>query len=297
MGFGPVRRAGIVVGLVVAATALGVTVADAQQVTTGSLSFSGDPGDFISGGASFSYSTATNDALTVFTDSTDNHVEVDVRGANGDIWTLDMAAPSGQALAAGTYSGAIRYPFQAPTVPGLSLFGNGRGCNTVTGSFAVQDAVFGPQGYVQTFDATFEQHCEGGTAAARGEVHIANPPAPPQLGLGLTVSTNGTASTLDGNATVGGDVTCNEPASVTVSGQVTQVAHKVIIRGDYSTTVACVPDAPVAWTAVAVPTGTTPFQRGQVVVQTTAGAVDPTYGNNVSVDTTTVVTLKPVHTP
>jgi hypothetical protein len=52
--------------------------------------------------------------------------------------------------------------------PGVSLDGNGRGCNTLTGTFTVLDAVFGRNGYVQTFDATFEQHCEGGETAARG---------------------------------------------------------------------------------------------------------------------------------
>jgi hypothetical protein len=53
----------------------------------------------------------------------------------------------------------------------------------------------------------------------------------------------------------------------------------------------------VDWTAVAVPTGTTPFQRGQVEVQTTASATDPTYGNNVTVSKTTVVTLTAVNSP
>lgn len=41
-------------------------------------------------------------------------------------------------------------------------------------------------------DATFEQHCEGGTAAARGEVRIGNPAPPEQLGLGLAVAVDGT---------------------------------------------------------------------------------------------------------
>src|SRR5262249_19702600 len=81
-------------------------------------------------------------------------------------------------LAPGVYAGAIRYPFQAPTVPGVSLSGNGRGCNTLTGSFVVQTVVFGPDNYVQQFDATYEQHCEGGPLALRGQVHIANAPAP-----------------------------------------------------------------------------------------------------------------------
>ncbi|HEX4221759.1 MAG TPA: hypothetical protein VHZ97_05320 [Pseudonocardiaceae bacterium] len=298
MGLGLVKRVGVVIAVAAATTALGVTVAQAQPITTGSLSFSGDPGDYISGGNSYSYSTANSDVLAVNANSTDNHVEVTVQGANGDNWTLDLAAPSGQALAAGTYSDAARYPFETAAQSGLSLYGDSRGCNTVTGSFAIQDVVFGPQGYVQTLDATYEQHCEGGTAAARGEVHIANPVAPPLLGLGLKVSTNGTASKLDGNAYLSGQVSCNEAASVTVSGQLTEVVHKVIIRANYATPVACTPGAPVNWSATAVPTGTTPFQKGQAVADTTASAPDPTYsGLTASTSSTTVVDLTTVKTP
>ena len=55
-----------------------------------------------------------------------------------DAWTLDFATPQGQALTAGTtYDNVARYPFQTSTQPGLSLYGDGRGCNTVTGSFTV----------------------------------------------------------------------------------------------------------------------------------------------------------------
>jgi hypothetical protein len=151
--------------------------ANAQPVTNGSFAFSGDPGDYISGGGSYSYSAA-NDSLTVA--SSGNHMSVDVRGANGDWWTLDLAAPSDQTLVPGTYNGATRYSFQAPTVPGLSLTGNGRGCNTSTGSFVIQNVVFGPGDYVEKLDVTYEQYCEGGAPALRGEVHIANEPPPSQ---------------------------------------------------------------------------------------------------------------------
>src|ERR1700742_3475412 len=111
MRTGLIKRVGVVVAVMAAATTLGVTVADAQPVTTGSLSFSGDPGDYISGGASYSYSTANNDQLTVSGSKADDYIGVSVNGANGDNWSLNLAAPSGQALAAGTYSNAIRYPF------------------------------------------------------------------------------------------------------------------------------------------------------------------------------------------
>jgi hypothetical protein len=158
--------------------------ANAQAATTASLSFSGDSGDFISQGKSWSYSTSHGDVLDV--SGSASGVHIGITGYNGDWWTLDIAAPSqpipGQpaSLVPGTtYSNAHRYPFNG-TGPGLSLSGNGRGCNQLTGSYTITNAVFGPNNYVQTFDATFEQHCENGTPAARGQVHVSNPPPPSQ---------------------------------------------------------------------------------------------------------------------
>ncbi|GAB3067791.1 hypothetical protein [Micromonospora schwarzwaldensis] len=151
-----------------------------------------------------------------------------------------LRRPGSQPLTPGTYENATRYPFNGAG-PGLSLHGNGRGCNELTGTFTVLNAVFGPNGYVQTFDATFEQHGEGGTAAARGEAHIANPPAPAPLDLALAVATHGTASTVSGKAIVHGTVTCNQPTSVALYGTVTEIAKKTIVRGDFTTRVDCLP--------------------------------------------------------
>jgi hypothetical protein len=159
-------------GLLVAGTA------HAQTVATGSLSFSGEPGDYISQGKSYSYSTSHGDALAV-SSSTGSTVSISVNAYNGDWWSLDFDAPGTAVLAPGTYTGAHRYPFNG-NGPGLDLSGEGRGCNELTGTFTIIKAVFGSQGYVQTFDATFEQHCEGGDPAARGEIHISNSPPPPQ---------------------------------------------------------------------------------------------------------------------
>lgn len=266
--------------------------AQAQTVSDGSLSFSGDTGDYISSGQSYAYSAAAKDRLDVYASTDDNHVNVSVTGANGDWWYLDLAAPAGQALAPGDYTGATRYPFNSAPAPGLSVDGNGRGCNTLTGSFSISDVTFGPNGYVEKLDATYEQHCEGGTAALRGEVHIANPAPPAELGLGVSVALKGTASTLDGKATISGTVTCNEPVKVAVSGNVTQVARKVLIKGSYATTVDCDPKAPAnTWTAAADPTGTTPFQKGDVEVNTRATATDPNYGKTVTATQTAVVSL------
>jgi hypothetical protein len=264
--------------------------AQAQTVATGSLSFSGDPGDYITGGASYSYSTANGDVFSVSSDA-NALVSISVNGYNGDWWYLDFNAPAGQTLVPGTYTDAHRYPFNG-TGPGLSLVGNGRGCNTLTGSFTVLNAVFGPNNYVQTFDATFEQHCEGLPDAARGEVHISNPPPPPALALQLVVATDGTASTLNGSATVHGTLSCTAPATVNLSGSVVQVVKRIIVRGSFFTQIACTPGAPVPWSGTAVPEGTTPFQKGGAEVRTQASAYDTQYNTNVTVNDTSTVTLR-----
>jgi hypothetical protein len=48
-------------------------------------------------------------------------------------------------------------------------------------------------------------------------------------------------------------------------------AFEPALRGQ----VACTPGAPVPWQAVAVPTGTTPFQQGDAELEATASAQDP----------------------
>jgi hypothetical protein len=282
------RALGIAV-IAAAGLAMSGVPAQAQPVTTGSLAFDGDPGDYISGGRPHSYSTDTGDRLSV--NSNDGYLTVSVTGHDGAWWSLDLAAPSGEKLAVGKYLDAHRYPFQG-SGPGLDISGDGRGCNELTGWFDIQKLSSGPNGYIEALDATYEQHCEGGEAALRGEVHIVNPPAPEELQLGLDVSTKGEASSLNGKAIVSGTVACTSAVQVTVSGTVTQVKKQVLIRGAYTTQVDCKPGTPAAWNAAADPTGTTPFQKGKVEVVTTGTAEDPVYRVPVSVTTTTVVTLK-----
>jgi hypothetical protein len=205
-------------GLLVAGTA------HAQPVATGSLSFSGNPGDYISQGKSYSYSTSKGDALDV-TSST-GRVSVSVKAYNGDWWTLDFDAPGtpdrpvpGQSavLAPGTYTQAHRYPFNG-NGPGLNLSGDGRGCNELTGSFTVINAVFGPQGYVQAFDATFEQHCEGGNPAARGEIHISNSPPQGAPKRTTTASPRATATSSRATATSGPSGTAAGSGNIDANG-------------------------------------------------------------------------------
>jgi hypothetical protein len=84
---------------------------------------------------------------------------------------LDFAAPNNQTVTVGTYPGATRFPFQAPTQPGLDVSFDGFGCNTLSGSFTVLEAVYDANGVV-SFDATFEQFCDADTTPITGEIRF-----------------------------------------------------------------------------------------------------------------------------
>ena len=86
-------------------------------------------------------------------------MELDIN--NGDYWTTDFAGPTTARLAPGDYDDAQRYPFQPVGTPGLSVYGAGRGCNTLTGNFDVLRASYNTSNVLQSFSANFEQHCEG----------------------------------------------------------------------------------------------------------------------------------------
>jgi len=128
---------------------------------------------------------------------------------------------------------------------------------------------FGPEGFVKKLDASFVQHREEGAPAARGEFHIENPAPPARLGLGIV---------LNGKAAFHGTVSCDKPARVTV----TQVKGRNLVRGSFSTSVPCTPGTP---------TGSVPFQRGNVEVEGRATATDPDYSVPVETAETAAVRL------
>jgi hypothetical protein len=274
-------RRSAVLALATVAGAVGAlalpAVAQADVVTNGSFSMSGDAGDYITQGLSYSYSAAAGDTLNATGGPAIFHLNIN--GANGDWWSLDLAAPTGQTLQPGVYDGATRYPFNGGGA-GLDVSGNGRGCNTLTGSFTIQSYKPGSNGAVEEMQASFEQHCEGAAAALRGTVTIGNPTPPPSVDLGVGISPHGTFSKLNGRATVGGTVTCSVDAPVTVAGEVTQVKNRVLVTGPFSANIDCTAGAPTAWEATATPNGTRPFLGGMVEVHAVATATDST-GNTI----------------
>jgi hypothetical protein len=147
-----------------------------EAATTTFLGYASDLGDYIGHGETHRY-TLADAAFSATADSNRGHVYITIIGPSYSFWWyLDLAAPAGQQLLPGTYEGAMRYPFQLITVPGLDFSGTGRGCNTLTGRFVIIEATYGTGTTVDRFHATFEQHCEGASVALRGEISIvANP--------------------------------------------------------------------------------------------------------------------------
>ena len=139
------------------------------QAAVTSLTFDSDPGDFIGGGQHLFLSDA--DGTFSARKNFSNGVSV-VFSSSQHFLFLDFAAADSQPLAVGAYPNAVRWPFMGPGQPGLSVSGDGRGCNTLTGSFQVLELSFDAAGEVASFRATFEQHCEGAPAALRGEIRF-----------------------------------------------------------------------------------------------------------------------------
>ncbi len=99
-------------------------------------------------------------------------------GSSTSGWSANFAPETGRHPVPGLYDPAQRYPFQAGGVAGLSVEGNGTGCNMLTGKFSIEELARHPLHGITRFSATFEQRCEGGTAALRGVVNFQATGAP-----------------------------------------------------------------------------------------------------------------------
>ena len=105
-----------------------------------SLRLNSEPGDYVGGGQQLFFGAA---GATFGLDLGFLGPVVALKvEAPGHRWFLQFAAPYAGQLTVGVYSGAARFPFHA-SQPGLSVSGNSRACNTVTGSFEVKEAVYG----------------------------------------------------------------------------------------------------------------------------------------------------------
>jgi hypothetical protein len=146
-----------------AIAALGLLLVWSNAAGADTLVLDSEPGDFVGEGR---LSTFTDGLFTL----THDPAGVVVNFQSTDRvhwWTLDFAPPRVETLGTGFYDHASRYPFNSPTYPGLSVYGEGRGCNKLTGRFVVREIEWDLSGEVVKLAADFEQHCEGLPPALR----------------------------------------------------------------------------------------------------------------------------------
>jgi hypothetical protein len=138
---------------------------------TTSVTLESDLGDYIGGGADYSYAPSN---ATITVGGRWAFAGGGIDGDNGDRWSFSFEAPSGDVLAPGTTFDATRYPFNGAGA-GMSFSGNGRGCNTLTGTFTVNELSVGLDNSIRYASIDFEQHCEGGAPALHGEIRYRVP--------------------------------------------------------------------------------------------------------------------------
>ncbi|SCG50375.1 hypothetical protein [Micromonospora humi] len=275
-----------------AAGLVGSAPAQARPVQAWSFSVTGEPGDPITAGNSYSYSSAAptpGDEMSAVGWS-GQQFQMDFWSDLDNTWDLDLTAPA--TLKAGDAYQNVGQPDYENHAAGIRFAngGWGRSCAQSTGSFTVLDAAWGPFDYVERFDATFEIRCAGATGGLRGEIHISNLPPVPALDVTLTVDPVATVSNK-GLATVRGSITCTRAETIYVGGELVQQQKKAgLVRGYYSVQVPCTPGRDVPWSATTHP-GDVTLQRGTAQAVTEVPVRDVEYWNEYTVTDTSTLTL------
>ena len=265
----------------------------AQPPLEASLSFVSEPGEYVGAGQSRSVTLDTA-SITSRSGQNGGYVGVTVFPFDGGFWFLDISAPLGAQLVPGSYEGAVRYPFQGPGQPGLSLSVDGRACVTLTGRFEVLEATFGPNGYIERFHATFEQRCDGGPVALFGEVRIVNPPPPPPLQIWLASNSPGDVDRQTGKVHLTVILTCTIPSHVSTTAVLTQRLNRfALATANANMMRPCTPGGS-PWTLELTPQGNVPFANGMAQLDLAASAFDQNYFIFVTTSSTDAIRLLPL---
>lgn len=195
--------------LVVGSSWIAAPAARAAVTPVSSAFFDSQTGDYIGGGLAYTFPTVTYGGLR------GGYPTFSVSNGNGDNFQVWLAGVAGTGpLVPGTYEDAQRFDFRAAGVPGLDVFGDGRGCNTVAGRFVVYDATYDSAGNVLSFAAAFEDHCEGGAAALFGALAYNSPQYRTEQVTGALSLASPNGTPVSQNLTI----TNNGPAGLTPSG-------------------------------------------------------------------------------
>jgi hypothetical protein len=128
-----------------------------------SVFFDGEAGSYVIGDQQLT--------LTALTPGTRGNGVTFAMNQNGHTLQAWFGPPQGGApLSVGTYENAVLYDLRDASHPGIDIFGDGKGCNAVSGRFIVDQITLAGDGTPTVFSARFEFHCEGGDAAVFGAI-------------------------------------------------------------------------------------------------------------------------------
>jgi hypothetical protein len=169
------------------------------------LTLQSQPGDFIGQGGTFDITYTPINSAFFFVQAGQNIgpspgvptvvsfvLGTVTSGSNNTFTALSFGTNElGIPIQPGFYPNAEREPFASPGHPGLDVSFQNRGCNTLTGSFTVDHVTFSAATTIQTFGATFEQHCENAMPALFGNFTYDASPVPEPASLFLFASAVG----------------------------------------------------------------------------------------------------------
>ena len=154
--------------LVCACLLFATTVARAQSNLVLLIS---QPDEYITQGKTY-YTTNTADfAANLYTGPLPAAVQIYAFGL-----IMNFAGPNGAAPSIGTYTNATKYPLHGSS-PGMSVTGNGRGCDFISGSFRVLELQTVGSTLTRLW-VTFSQNCNN-RSPLTGEIRFNSALAPP----------------------------------------------------------------------------------------------------------------------
>lgn len=137
----------------------------------------GDPGSWVGGAIGTPNATWIHGIDGLFSSTTTSTGQIDINYQGAADWSFNFASPTynpqtntntGTPLQDGMYLNATRYPFNSPTKPGMSIYGNGRGDNTSDGWFDILDIAFDSSGNLLRLAVDFKQYDETNTMSGPG---------------------------------------------------------------------------------------------------------------------------------
>jgi hypothetical protein len=148
------------------------TARSAATFTGSTLAFTSDPQDFVGQGESRAY-TLQNAVFLQSVGRAGGFISVAVQPMNqppSAQWSLIITAPTGQLITPGSYD---TRSLNTSSTYGLDFVGNQHGCNTAAGHMVIHSVEVGPDLMsLKHFRVSFENHCDGRSAALRGEVAV-----------------------------------------------------------------------------------------------------------------------------